>query len=670
MPGRDLEAEPTLGANTQEIMTQAMPTGAPTDSTTAVEGRVRAFALNDLYSNAGKQIAAIAGCRRSVGGTGHGPNWLMDCFGNGNQVLFLELEVAATERARFSVNGSYGLVTGSAGGWLLQPSDAHGPWYWLPRLPVVRTQNKYGHILSEAAVSIGALETRATGLTMEFIAPSSGRLQVVTWAIPCVHKELLESLRSGHAESCYLWGSHSRIDTLADVYVHLVHGSVYESRFAWPHQRKIFSENDAHALYVALSGLFRSRRLPMADLLRQQLVLSVLARQGDDGAWRHGEWTDHFESHFRLHCSAMHMLMDVLDERDDPIVRAALTRAADFVARQTDTLDCGTWLLHDELELSESALLTGPGRWLPSRALGKSVSNLLVLNSHLDTTIALDRYGRITGDRRHAALVSSANQATETVLALRPAESLYRFMFRLIGLTFLPTAQARTLPLLQRALKRLSWKYLIPMLPSIKRRFPRFVMPGGYVDRELSAIGFAHDYHAVNLMDLARHQRCHPSELRDRVLSDGLRFVHDSGLDKRWKEMAYHRYALGFWAEALYQAYLFRPDAQWLAWLAGAVQDLEDLQMGLPASLLGANAECTPVARQRFVAWPDQPGVRAINLSRDEITEILLVNCSNEAIPCVTAPCNLAWSDADGAPVAANDRMLPPRGWMRGVSGG
>ena len=590
---------------------------------------------------------------------------LLDRHVSGAAAVSIDCASRAGQTLRVHVDGRYRLTTSACGGWLLQPGDRQAPFYWLPRLPVVRSFNRHRHILSEVTTGIGALATAPDGLDVDFLVPAAGQFQAVAWSIPQSCAELVDSLLGGGGEACYLWGSHSRIDTPADCYIHIAHGHIYESRFAWPHQRKICSENDAHAMFVALTGWLRGRGLSIAEPLRQQVLLSVLARQGEDGGWRHGEWTEHNESHYRLHCSAMHLLMDALDEGDDPALLTALTRAASFVAQGRDVLECGTWLLHDELELSETALRSGPGRWLRSTALGKSPSNLLVLNSHLDTTVALDRYADACDDRQYAPVVASANQATEAVLALRPAEMLYRLLFQTIGLSFLPTDRARALPVWKRALKRLGWKHLIPLLPRIKHRFPRLVMPGGYIDRELSAIGFAHDYHAVNLMDLARHQRRHPSALRDQVLTEGLRFVHQSGLDKRWKDMSYHRYALGFWAEALYQAWLHEARSEWLHWLADAVLDLDELNMGLPPSLLGANAECTPVARQHFFRLPEQSGLRQINLGRDGVPALLLVNSGAEPVRCLL-PSDWTWQDGVGMSISQTQIELAPRGWMIG----
>ena len=66
----------------------------------------------------------------------------------------------------------------------------------------------------------------------------------------------------------------------------------------------------------------------------------------------------------------------------------------------------------------------------------------MVLNTHLDTNIAMERYRRVSGDTRHDELILSARASTRAVLDLRPAEWLYRLLYWAIGLTFLPTDQA------------------------------------------------------------------------------------------------------------------------------------------------------------------------------------------------------------------------------------
>lgn len=585
----------------------------------------------------------------------------------------LYLRIGESDPHGFALEGAYRLELCEAGGWLLESTAPSSRWhYWIPAPPMLRKVDAAGRILDEGPANWSSFSLHADRLEIGFPATPHA------WVLDCVVWQLADSglvaellnLTPIEIQGYFLLGSHTCYRKPADLYRHLVFGHVYEDRYAWPHQRKICSENDAHALWQILAGLERATGKRLYRILKSQLLLAVLDRQSEDGGFRHGEWTDNFESHYRLHCSAMHLFMDALEEEGSPRVSQALRKAAVFLANTTDSLECGRWFLHDELEQSVEALKLGPGRSQASRAFGKSVSNLLVLNTHLDSTIALDRYGALTGDPTYKALVQEANRATDRVLASRPAEHLYKIAFSLIELTFLPTEVARRLPTWKRALKRLAWRYLIPQLPYLKQRFPRLVMPGGYIDREISAVGLAHDYHAVNLMDLARHQRRVQSSVRDQTLEEGLYFVQRSGLNKRWKEMDYHSYALGFWAEALYQAYLSTAEPSHLAWLAEAVLDLEDRGAGLPPSLLGANAECTPVARQLWPTWPSMPGLRVVNLSQTPSSGLLLVNASSAPIHFAVEAAEatgLKWFDASGLAVLEL-LTVPARSWVLGKS--
>lgn len=401
--------------------------------------------------------------------------------------------------------------------------------------------------------------------------------------------------------------------------------------------------------------------------MHRQILLAVLDRQSADGGFRHGEWTDKMESHYRLHCSAMHLMMDALSEQEDATVRSALAAAAAFLARQSVDLHIGKWLLHDELEHSVAQMKLGPFRWVRSDAFGKSESNMLVLNSHLDGLIALDRYRALTGDAQFDGLVKSGRETTRALLSTRSAEPLYRAVMWMVEMTFLPAPKAAALPAWKRALKRLAWKYLIPRLPDLKARFPRLVMPGGYIDRELTLRTWAHDYHAINLMDLARYVRRFDCPVARQVLIEGLAFTRRSGILDRWREMPYQKYALGFWAEAMYHVCTLFPDTQYRQWLAEAMLLLEAMQMGQPPSLLGANAEAVPMPEQMPCPSPRDARLRIANLGRRGAPELLIVNPTDIALPLnwELPPCEpLAYAVGNARPAQGEPPVVPARGWL------
>ncbi|MGA7802285.1 MAG: hypothetical protein WCC36_15920 [Gammaproteobacteria bacterium] len=596
---------------------------------------------------------------------------LLDSFGGTDAAcLFLRAEAGAGSRYRIPLKASYGARRCRAGGWLLSPVE-DGCTYWIPTGPTVRAVDADGHICRETPVDVYGASFGGKSSSITVRVPAQGYLDIAVWRLPPGSKELQQALESPLElqAGLFLWGSHTVYRHAGDVYRHVVHGHVYEDRYQWPRYVRIHSENDAHALYVVLTGLYRSCRGSLYDLLRRQILYSVIHRQGEDGAWRHGEWTDQMEAHFRLHCSAMHMLMDFLQEFDDECAGHALDRAAEFVSTQYDRMNAGIWFLHDELETSEARMKTSPFAWVKSRALGKSKANMLVLNTHLDTSVALHRYAELTGDRRHAEILRSAAQTTLKVLQSQPAGWLFRPYWFALKLSLLPARRAAALPLPMRAVKRLGWKYLGRWFPKIKGRFPRLVMPDGYVDRALTLAGLADSYLSINVMDLARHLRRWPDPVVRRVVENAVWFAQRMNISEQWAEKRPKRYALGFWQEALYHICLLDPNAECRDRLAAAVCDGVENEVGMAPSLLGGNGEAVPAGEQAGRWLPTIAGLTMVDLSRHGAEEMLLVNTGS-------APCEVNrigdgryWLDGEltrssGVEEYGDMLKVPSRGWL------
>ncbi len=603
---------------------------------------------------------------------------LLDSFAHdGMHCAFLRLRLDEGQSAELACQGTYRLETAAAGGWLLLPVVDGSPAFWLPVFPMLRKLDQDGHILSREAATISGLDVSDTALKVSLGGAPGSALDLVVWRLPPDEAGWIESLQQFmpiELQRYFLWSSHTLYTRPADLYLHLVHGHVYENHEVWPKYWRVCSELDAYALYVTLTGLLRATGKRLYDLLRTQVVFSVIARQADDGGWYHGEWSDRMESHYRLHAGAMHLLAAYCEETTDPAAALSLQRAAAFAAQRTDRLTTGMWYLHDSLEADAEGIQRYPFRIEPSRALGKSPNNLLVLNTHLDTNIAMERQRRVSGDARHGELIASAVATTRAILALRPAEWLYRPLYRAIGLTYLPTAQAQQLPVLQRALKRLAWKYLVPRLPRIKARFPRLVMPGGYIERDLVQYGPSVRYQPVNLMDLVRSRRLFDDPGMDPLLRQSFAYTRSSGLTRRWKEArGQEDDSLGFWAEALYHLCLSAPDPEYRIWLAEAMLDLEDNRLGQSPSMLGGNAEAIPPGEQRPCPIPADAALRLANLSRCGQGEWLVVNPDKR-------PISLKWLQEPGIAVVwrtqdgtmpnteATEIVIPARSWLYGRS--
>jgi hypothetical protein len=303
--------------------------------------------------------------------------------------------------------------------------------------------------------------------------------------------------------------------------------------------------------------------------------------------------------------------------------------------------------------------------------LAKSPSNMLVLNTHLDTLVAHLRYARTTADTQYEETVASARRAALGVLDLAPAEWLYRQIFRLVGLTMLPTGKAAALPLHVRALKRIAWRFVIPRLPALKTRYPRLVMPGGYVDRALSLRNWSHRYLGINAMDLARAARRLPADARLlQLASNAVRYALDSGIAEKWREQAADRYALGFLAEALCHLCSLEEEPTWRHHLAGLLFVMHDLALGFPPTTLGCNAETSVYEEQMPCPLATSRDIRVASFRGKRGGEMLILNTGNvttEIAWTVAPPSTLRWTDGDGN-ATSPDAPLTPRAWRLGVS--
>lgn len=610
----------------------------------------------------------------------NGDSALLDSFPGETDArcCFLRLSQGPARTVRFVLRGTYRVLAGASGGWLLAPTEADQAAYWIPQPPVLRRQDTLGHVLAERPVSLAGLNASPATLAVDLRLPADWHLDWVVWrfgpeAAPLAAE--LEQPSSLEKQAWFLWGSKVNFTLPAGVYQYLLHGQVYTNDFVWPRNWKFHSELDAHGLYLALDGLHLTTGKTLYGLMKRQMLYSVISAQAEDGGWYQGEWTDLMESHYRLHNAAMLMLAAGLEEFGDETIRAALTKAAAFLVKCTDRTDIGQWFLHDSLENSAEAMEEMRRQtntpWIPSRTLGKSPTNKLILNTHLDAIVALERYRDATGDNQYAGLINSARGAAQALLALRPAEILYRLIYKAIELTLLPKDQAMALPLHLRLLKRLTWMYLTPRMHGVKRLFPRIVMPGGLIERHIAPMHYDINYHPVNVMDLARFQRRFPDEPLGGVIAGAVRAVTGSGLLRYWSEAANRRFAVVEWADALYQLCTLRQDMALRRHLAETLLLVCDLGLGLPPALLGGDAEVNRHGhRVPSCPIPLDPRLLVANLSLGGHAEFLVINptCNDLTLDFAQPGTQqAAWVDAQGLKIPASGSILVrQRSWILG----
>ncbi len=628
--------------------------------------------LKHFSADDGRVAMQLRGAQRHIGSQ-DGVDIVRDDFSDeAASALFLRVHSSAEGSVRLRLAGNHLLKRCAIGGWMFQPTTPHEAVFWVPRLPMCRTLDAFGRICAESPATLANMEIGGGEASATFELPPGQVLDCVVWRLQSANPgtdeghsvDELMTTTSLESQPYFIYASHSATRCAADFYTHLVHGKVYGACWAWPKKLKICDELDALALHMVASALGQSTGKRVYRLLRRQIVLAVLCRQDADGGFRHGEWTDQYESHNRLINGAMQLLATEFAAAPEPALEGALRGIARYLAEQVDQTDAGAWFLHDSLERSEEGMRHYPLGWERGNWLGKSPTNLLILNTHLDCMLALARERAACGDDTHAGLLQSAESCLRTVMSARPADWLFRPLLNVIALSLLPKAEQERLPLVYRALKRLGWKYLIPRWHLIRRRFPRLQMPAGYIERSLGQADFVHRYHGVHLMDFERLLACAAVDPKDpqwSSISDGLvEFGVTSHVTRLWKETAASRDSLAFWAEGLYRRCLRTKAERDRDLLAAAVLDLHDAGLGLPPSLLGANGEIVPPEETLPTPSATDARLTVINLGDRRTPCFLVVNTATTDLPLAFVPRLPAALDGTDH----ETRTVPSRGWI------
>ena len=153
-------------------------------------------------------------------------------------------------------DGQYTFLQVDSGGYLGRPLAVNQPFLWIPRPPLIRQINSDLQIISEQPASFSSFLWNDKGAAFAIQAPENTSIDFIIWRLPLeVLTEEISSILPSEAQGYFLWGSHGCISKPADLYRHLIYGAVYDLRYSWPHNKKCFSENEAHALYTVFSGL-------------------------------------------------------------------------------------------------------------------------------------------------------------------------------------------------------------------------------------------------------------------------------------------------------------------------------------------------------------------------------------------------------------------------------
>jgi D-glucuronyl C5-epimerase-like protein len=374
--------------------------------------------------------------------------------------------------------------------------------YWIPRDPVLRKYDDYGRIEVQKRSDFES-KAGAGGLCLSVSGKADSVVEfcVLTFTkdIEFFTKEICES--SPLETKKIMRSNWFYYEGLSDVWKYFVNGKVYNIEPLF-RRKSEESQNITFALYHYLYYLHsqtqKSIYLELCDLIAYSLMLSL----PQDSRFRHGSWTELMETHTVYQVSAIDVLLSFFERTRREVFLQKAKCAMDYLVSLADKLNDGSiWFMHDTLEdnLEDASLYYG--KLVSSKAFGKSEANTLCFNSHIWALMALYRLNQLAPSAEYQQLFESGMAALKRVLQAKPCSVLYYAIYKLWDVIVSLDLKYEN-RLTKKALKIYTILLRRHILPKLKKLFPRFVMPNGFLERDLTYSVLSVNYHFVNLRDL------------------------------------------------------------------------------------------------------------------------------------------------------------------------
>ncbi len=411
----------------------------------------------------------------------------------------------------------------------------HGPsssLLWIPKDPVSRLCDNNGRIETATEAPFEA-KSDPGGVRLS-VTPSPGRkvefsVVIFTTGIEAFSKEILDcdpiELRKVVRSDWFYY------EGAKDIWDYFINGVFLSTRHK-VHKRAWPGQNIPFVLYHYLDFLHKRTKKQIYRLLCDLIAYSVMLSLPDNGRWRHGIWTDIVETHTVHQAAGIHLFLSHYQRTAAKIFLQKAALAADYLISIADDFsDSETWFLHDTLEtnMADSSLFY---KIFPSTTFGKSTSNTLCINSHIATLTALHKLNQLDPSDKYSTYFEKGLSALKKVLQANPCDWLYSCAYRPRDLLMRLCTKTEN-KLVKKLNKVWTLTLIRHLLPFLKKRFPRLLMPNGFIERDLSYSALSDFYHFRNLEDILILYNLTRADWLLNILAKSIRYTVDSRLADR-----------------------------------------------------------------------------------------------------------------------------------------
>lgn len=396
-----------------------------------------------------------------------------------------------------------------------------------------------------------------------------------------------------------------------DFWKYLLDGRFYNLRCPYPFESQLI-----HSIfYFYFRYLHQQTQKRIYAFLTLYTAYLTLLSLPEDACWRHGIWQE-ADSHYVHWIAGVTVFMDFYKRCRLEIFLDKSRRILDrCIALSVPCLDGTRWYLHDSLEATNRLHLTPYKNYISSKAFEKTESCTLALNTHISTLLALKTLYENTGDAKYDEACRQGLKLLACVLQQKPASAAYAAAcgFRDLLTRVLVRKDKVFFPSLIVRYDHLLRQHILPLL---KKKHPRLVMPNGFIERDLAFSFYNQFYHLLNMEHLLMLYSQEPSDWLKDLISRSVRY---SAASKMVLYLAHSdELALTFLGVLL--QYGTQIDASGLKMLEEYLLYFAGRGLALPVKILACPliADCQPDIRTAnpkiLVLKADKPLLRTVGL--------------------------------------------------------
>lgn len=405
---------------------------------------------------------------------------------------------------------------------------------WFPIPAMIRTYHENGSLRSEIPVH-WEVRSSSPGVELVLHCTLHQRVEWIVLSFHGPHEEIVNEIRNHQLIEDRHLTQHNLFDSgkTHNLMMYFVQDVLFHYSPQYPETLRYASEQSAHVLYAYADLMARQTGKRWYAVLRDEVAYTVLLSLPEDGRWRHSCWAGERETDLGYQLDGIDLLLCEYEAFGQSIFLEKARLAMAAVLSCADLLDDGTpWFLHDTLELDEALYQQCYEDSFLSSAFGKSLTNMLCLETHIRTLVLLSHLLEIKEFPEYRTALDGGLSSLERVLRADPAAERYGFSLRMRD-------RFRKIELLLNStwtgslIRRYNHRLRNRILPFLKKKHPRLLMPNGYLEGDLSAT-YMNDYsHLQSLKDLLLLYTERPEDWLSEIIQKSFQYSHRSGL-VRW----------------------------------------------------------------------------------------------------------------------------------------